>query len=190
VIDTDGFLQERLYAATTLNLNTMRDIAKGHEALRKGRYSVAGASYFLTICIEDQQTGLTDMPVSEKVLAAAKEACCGWEVRTVVVMPDHVHLLVELHSDQTLSHAFRLLKGRTSVVLRQVGLKWQRGYYDHKLRSTDDVFPIFLYIYLNPYRAELLSSGRMWPCYYCAADDWAWFGLLTKQACPYPEWLE
>jgi hypothetical protein len=74
--------------------------------------------------------------------------------------------------------------------LRRSGLKWQDGFYEHRLREAEDVLPVFLYIYLNPYRAGLIPTDQTWPGYYCAPDDWKWFGHQTANAMPQPEWLK
>ena len=108
----------------------------------------------------------------------------------MTVMPDHIHLVGELQPNQELSTAVRTFKGRTSVLLRQNGLHWQRGYYDHRIRTNEDLLPVFLYIFLNPYRAELLAPNQSWLGYYCASSDWEWFGPLTQASCPIPEWLK
>jgi hypothetical protein len=74
-------------------------------------------------------------------------------------------------------------------VLRSEGLRWQRGYFDHRLRPDEDRLPVFLYLYLNPYRAGLLATSDLWSGYYCRPDDWAWFAPLTDEGSPMPEWL-
>src|SRR3954462_6247961 len=63
------------------------------------------------------------------------------------------------------------------------------GFYDHQLRADDDVLAVFRYIYLNPYRAGLLPESETWPGYRCRAEDWNWFGPLTRESAPQPEWL-
>jgi hypothetical protein len=68
-------------------------------------------------------------------------------------------------------------------------LKWQKGFFDHRLRDGEDRLPVFLYIFLNPYRAGLTAQNASSPGYHCAADDWAWFEALTKEGCAFPEWL-
>ena len=104
-------------------------------------------------------------------------------------MPDHEHLLVTLSEDVDLATAVRLYRGRTSVILRTAGLRWQRGYFDHRLRPDEDRLPVFLYLFLNPYRAGLLPDSGKWAGYYCRPDDWVWFAPLTESGCPQPEWL-
>lgn len=147
---------------------------RGHEALRRGRWSCPGAEYFLTFCTKDRRCGLAHpglldvLGVSMQQLSADRV----WSVRTAVIMPDHIHLLVALRSEDTLSEAVRLFKGRSSVVLRGAELQWQRGYFDHRMRDGEDRLPVFRYIYLNPYRAGLVDIGRRWPGYFCADEDW------------------
>ncbi|MFZ5495155.1 MAG: hypothetical protein ACOZE5_07430 [Verrucomicrobiota bacterium] len=55
----------------------------------------------------------------------------------------------------------RLFKGRLTPALRNHGLKWQEGFYDHQIRESEDLLPVFLYIYLNPYRAGLLGEAEV-----------------------------
>ena len=102
----------------------------------------------------------------------------------MVIMHVHLHFLVTLGDDIELPAAIRLFKGRFTPTLRQVGLRWQRAYYDHRLRPEEDSLPVFLYIYLNPYRASLVQANQTWPGYFCAEDDWRWFGQLTTPFLP------
>lgn len=162
---------------------------KGHVALRLGRFSQCGASYFLTICTDQRKPGLAHATLAPKLLECADDPPTGWKLRSIVIMPDHVHLLIELTVVPSLSDSVRLFKGRSSVFLREHGLKWQRGSYDHRLRPTDDLLPVFLYILLNPYRADLLRPTETWQGYYCCADDWTWFKDMTSASSPLPEWL-
>ena len=136
---------------------------KGQKALRRGRHSVDGASYFLTVCTEGRGNGLENPELTTALLNFARSTDNLWISRSVVVMPDHLHLLVELKASINLSDAIRLFKGRTAALLRSHRLKWQRGYFDHCLRVSEDALPIFLYLFLNPYRANLLTIGQAGP---------------------------
>src|SRR5690606_1950925 len=104
------------------------------------------------------------------------------------VVPDHLHLIVEMSDEGDLAGSVRRFKGRTSVVLRKLpAMKWQRGYFDHRLRAGEDLLAVFLYLFLNPYRAGLVAADQSWSSWFCAPDDWAWFGPLTNRSCPLPE---
>ncbi len=164
----------------------------GYSALSGGRYSAAGEQYFLTFNLERPQSGLCETGLLadfERELNSLSEHGL-WHVRTSVIMPDHVHLLVQLRAECALSDTVRLFKGRRAPALRQSGLSWQRSFFDHRLRHGEDAFPVFLYVFLNPYRAGLIPPGKVWPGYYCTADDREWFGALTNAGTPFPEWLE
>lgn len=105
-------------------------------------------------------------------------------------MPDHIHLLVTLGEKRGLSEAVRLFKGPLTPAVRNAQARWQPSFYDHRLRATEDLLPVFLYIFMNPYRANLCPANQGWAGYYCCAEDWAWFGLMTHESCPEPEWLQ
>ena len=73
-----------------------------------------------------------------------------------VIMPNHVHLLLQIHSDSngrsmiapTISTVVRLMKGAVS---KQAGFPiWQKGFYDHVIRNDKDYQEIWNYIEGNP----------------------------------------
>ena len=164
---------------------------RGHEALRQGRWSLPGAEYFLTLCTKNRKHGLAEETTLVAILTEARRLNNEgiWQWRTLVVMPDHVHSLVVVNESTDLTAAVRLFEGRLAPRLRKSDLHWQQAYFDHRMRLTEDCLPVFLYIYLNPYRANLLRQSESWPGYYCADEDWAWFEVLTNESLPLPEWL-
>jgi len=113
-----------------------------------------------------------------------------WSVCTWVVMPDHLHILFTLGAASSLAEVLRLFKGRLTPALRKHHLAWQDGYYKHTMRADEDRLPVLLYIFLNPYRAKLVSPSENWSGYFCSPDDWAWFDPLTDETTPFPSWLE
>jgi REP-associated tyrosine transposase len=167
------------------------DPARGQAALRRGRYSSVGAEYFVTCCTDRRAAGLTDPIVGAKILDAMRAAQVDhvWSVRCAVIMPDHLHLLVELGDRLSLGKSVARLKARTAATLRAGGLIWERGFFDHRLRANDDARDVFLYIFLNPYRAGLCEQNAIWPWYACRPDDWIWFRDYLKADRPQPEWL-
>lgn len=153
-----------------------RDEAKGHAALRRGRVSVAGARYFLTLCTRDRRTELVREVVGGAVLreVMTMEGESLWRVMALTVMPDHLHMLVELGERLTLSKAVSRLKAKTAADLRRVDVVWERGFFDHRLRRDDKVEAIVRYIALNPVRAGLVSE--------CDAAGWRWFRLGEEES--------
>lgn len=117
------------------------------------------------------------------------EAESIWSVRTWAVMPDHVHVLFVLGPTATLEACMRLFKGRLSPALRSHQLSWQDGCFEQRMRADEDRLPVFLYIFLNPYRANLLPTSERWPGSFCAPVDWSWFADVTNSSAPFPTWL-
>ncbi len=93
----------------------MRDLIKGHAALRRGRVSIPNAEYFLTVCTDERRTGLTLCAVATAILAEmhAMDADQTWQVRCAVVMPDHIHLIMILGERLTLGKSIARLKSKT-----------------------------------------------------------------------------
>jgi REP element-mobilizing transposase RayT len=90
-----------------------------------------------------------------------------------VVMPDHLHWLMELRSG-TLAECMSLLKSRSSRLLNRRlerrGALWQHGYHDHAVRSDESLHEKVMYILANPVRAglagtlgEYLHAWCRWP---------------------------
>ncbi|MFH0952754.1 MAG: transposase [Verrucomicrobiota bacterium] len=165
---------------------------KGHSQLRKGRFSLGGASYFLTLCARGQPSDLARDAIFGRLmeLVAALDREQVMSVRAMTLMPDHLHAIVRLGDAAALSDAIRLFKGRASVILRQAEMRWQKGgYYDHRLRAGEPLAPVFRYIFMNPYWAGLCQGGQKWPFFRCCRQDWEWFQHDLNNEMPYPEWL-
>ena len=77
-----------------------------------------------------------------------------------MVMPDHLHWLMEL-GDQNLGKVMQQLKGRTSFQLG--GRLWQERYYDHAVRSDEDIRKLARYIIANPLRKGLVDKIGDYP---------------------------
>lgn len=106
-------------------------------------------------------------------------------------MPDHIHILIILGERLTLGQSIGRLKSKTKVSLLGIAspVAWERDFYDHHVRPDEDRLAIFLYIFLNPYRAGLCATGKRWPWYFCREEDWSSFKDQLDAERPVPEWL-
>ena len=129
--------------------------------LRTGRRSLPGHSYLITLVTSHRR------PIFLNFEYAAS-ACRNFYSPAVlehgttlsfVVMPDHVHWLVELHG--RLSVLVRIYKARVSLEVGR-GI-WQPGYHDHALRRDEDLRRSARYIVANPLRAGLVSDIGQYP---------------------------
>jgi hypothetical protein len=94
-----------------------------------------------------------------------------------------------LGGESELSECIRAFKGPLTPVFRRAGVHWQPGYFEHRMRPDEDRLPVFLYVFLNPYRENLVPPSKQWAGYFCAPEDWNWFAPLTDSDVPFPEWL-
>jgi len=81
------------------------------------------------------------------------------------VMPDHVHILLRPNGSDPIQYV-QTVKGKTTRAywkLGGVGKLWQRGFYDHILRSEESLFRIAQYILVNPVRAGLTDVLGAYP---------------------------
>ena len=117
----------------------------GYQALRKGRFSQEGASFFLTVCTTNRQKVLTEPSVPGAVFDSLMKCDGIFDLVASVVMPDHVHVILRLRED-SLTHAIQVIKSRSAIavnrVLNRKGPVWQPTSFDHKFRKDEDLFPI------------------------------------------------
>jgi putative transposase len=86
-----------------------------------------------------------------------------------VIMPDHVHLLIEVGSEMTVEKAMQLIKGRYSHRLTKefghLGEVWQRGFSEVQVLNRESFAQHRVYIATNPVKAGLVDSPEQYP--YC-----------------------
>jgi putative transposase len=84
-----------------------------------------------------------------------------------VIMPDHIHLFVALPpTGITLSRWIKSLRSVLGKELLRLGFqkpRWQEGFFDHLLRSSESYGEKWEYVRMNPVRAGLCSEPEDWP---------------------------
>ncbi len=111
-----------------------------------------------------------DLPEAARDIAL--EHCVCEHLRScwldsVVIMPNHVHLIAMPYDDCSLEKILMRMKRVSSHrIKKEVGLPemWEREYFDHMLRSDESMRQKSEYICNNPVRAGLVSRS----------DDWRW----------------
>lgn len=131
--------------------------------LLKGRVSIPGQIYHLTICTTDRTPWFLDFRCARIVVQGMRQIHDSHFLNSLawVIMPDHLHWLMQLEEQKTLAELVRLFKGGTARELNRYlnrqGAIWQRGYYDHALRREEDIKQVARYIVANPLRAGLVQ---------------------------------
>jgi putative transposase len=102
-----------------------------------------------------------------------------FELHTIVVMPDHVHLLLTPLSKSDgwpyplpeIMHAVKGVSARKiNILLGRTGPVWQEELFDHLLRSNESLAEKVDYICQNPVRAGVVEREGQYP--------WLWRGKL------------
>jgi len=81
-------------------------------------------------------------------------------------MPDHLHFFVDCGNQVLLSDWMKSLKNSLSKTLKTQGHAaphWQKGFFDHLIRSEISYGQKWDYTQLNPVRADLVSKVDDWP---------------------------
>ena len=137
--------------------------------LLKGRVSLVNHVYHVTTVTENRQPLFADFFCGRLVVAEMRRLEAENAVRSLawVLMPDHLHWLLQLGNRVTLSSLMQKLKGRSSHAIHQHfgdnGAVWQRGFHDHALRREEDLRAIARYIVANPLRRGLANQIGDYP---------------------------
>ena len=138
-----------------------------HPRLKNYDYSQCGC-YHITICVKDRRPilGKIILPespseraslllskqgqVTERYIRNMENVYCGVSLEHYVIMPNHVHILLKLSSDNTtgIPVIVRYLK---RMVTRELGESiWQDSYYDVIVRNDSMFREEWEYIDANP----------------------------------------
>ena len=149
--------------------------SRGSHHLRKGRQSIPGAYYFLITSTFDRRPILANFEVARIIFQTFEWLETQDYIRwiCVMVMPDHIHAVIQLGRDQTLPKVMHSLKIFTArQINKQRGERstvWQEGYYDHGIRKDESLNEMIRYCYENPVRQGLVKQARdylYWRCKY------------------------
>jgi REP element-mobilizing transposase RayT len=83
-----------------------------------------------------------------------------------VIMPDHVHLFVRGADDFQVVPWVGTLKqdlGKQIEPSGAISPIWQRGFFDHVLRTDESYTQKWNYVRDNPVRAGLVANADNWP---------------------------
>jgi putative transposase len=136
---------------------------------RLPHWNLQGFTYFITFRVR----GFSEKPLETPELAALVEESIWfgyghrYRLDAYVIMPDHVHLLIEPLNHWDLSSILKGLKGFTAreinKMLRRKGPFWQDENFDHLIRNDKDWLDKFNYIHLNPVKAGQVEQPQDYP---------------------------
>ncbi len=124
--------------------------------------------FFVTFCAYRRRKVLASQSVHAAFIEFASKAYFenNIAVGRYVIMPDHLHLFVCGPDDFVLGKWVGMLKQcLAKAVEREEGNDpvWQRGFFDHLLRSDESYGQKWNYVRDNPVRAGLVANAEDWP---------------------------
>ncbi len=140
------------------------DRSKPHsQDLRSGRVSLPGHIYHVTTATHQRLPVFSDLHAARLLISALREAQARDDATTLafVVMPDHLHWLMQLGTHGSLAQVIGAVKAATA---HRIGRRiWQDGFHDHALRQEEDITKVARYIVANPLRAGLVERLGDYP---------------------------
>jgi putative transposase len=128
--------------------------------------------YFVTLCVKGRRKALANAKMFDAIKTAIQELR-RWDVLAAVIMPEHVHFIVGPREDRGLSIGdFATdLKRLVRKSLGSQNWEWQRGCFDHLLRSDENLESKWIYVQDNPVRHGLVQRAKDWPYYLDFVND-------------------
>jgi putative transposase len=124
---------------------------------------LSGEVYFITVCTEPRGENQLASPETWQALretALRRESLGYWQVRLLLAMPDHWHALCSFSGTKPMTKVITDLK---SWLAKTQQIRWQRDFFDHRLRTWESADEKRSYILANPVRAKLIEEGQIWP---------------------------
>lgn len=141
----------------------------GNRALRLGRVSLPNHVYLVTTVTHGREPLFTDFAAACATARRFNDPHIQGDARMLawVLMPDHVHWLIQLGETDLLDTVINRLKSASARVanraLRRRGALWARAFHDHTLRAEEDLRRSARYVIANPVRAGLVEHVGDYP---------------------------
>ena len=85
----------------------------------------------------------------------------------LLLMPDHLHAILAFPRDPGMKTTVENWK---KFLAREHGIAWQRDFFDHRLRSSNEETEKRDYILMNPVRKGCCERAEDWPWVYRPND--------------------
>ncbi len=127
----------------------------------------------------DMLHGGVDYLQRRAILGIVREKLMELEARGLIfihafcIMPNHIHLVIDVVGEAKLFEIMRLLKGATArncnKLLGHIGQHfWQYESYDHVVRRGS-LERIIRYVIMNPVKAGMVAQWQDWPGTYLSS---------------------
>jgi REP element-mobilizing transposase RayT len=162
----------------------LREMDKDGKPVRKVRGGIhhppswvgTSATFFITInCAKRGLPQLTKGETPDGIFQSFRfqNERQAWHASVVLLMPDHLHALIGFNWE-TGDGMKETIGNWKRFTARKLGIDWQRDFFDHRIRSDEDLTNKWIYIRENPVRAGVAKSYEEWPHVWRPPDRKGW----------------
>jgi putative transposase len=120
------------------------------------------AMFFITICALNRNENTFCLPEIGQIILDSirwRNEQKIWYCELAVLMPDHVHLVLNFPDETGMPKVIRDWK---SWLAKKHAILWQENYFDHRLRGDEQYGEKALYVLQNPVRAGFVKRPEDW----------------------------
>jgi putative transposase len=141
------------------------------------RAKIDGGTFFFTVTLADRSSNLLvqHIVLLRRAYRSVRDQH-PFETIAICILPDHLHAIWRLpEGDPNFSLRWNLIKGGFSralpniaprspskILKREKGI-WQRRYWEHVIRSDEDLERHISYIHFNPVKHGFVTRVCDWP---------------------------
>jgi putative transposase len=136
-----------------------------HEIHQPPSWVGTSATFFITInCARRGVAQLTEGRIPEEIFQTFRfqNERQAWHASIVLLMPDHLHAMISFDWERG-DGLGQVIQNWKRFTARKLEIVWQRDFFDHRIRSDNDLANKWIYIRENPVRAGLVDTYDAWP---------------------------
>jgi len=130
-----------------------------------------GARHFITMrCFERGTVPFANENTACKIIDSVLcyDTVQKWYLWCVVVMPDHIHFVVTFDMSKGI---MKTIKDWRTYHTRTNGIRFQDGFFEHRIRNDQEFSEKCEYIRMNPVVKGLSITPEDWPYLWCRWTD-------------------
>ena len=119
--------------------------------------------FFITICTrQGNQNQLCHITIAPLILKSAEKyhLTHRWHCSLILLMPDHLQAMIQVPERFKLTQVISSWKG---YLAKNLGIRWHRGFFDHRIRRAASLNEKWNYIEMKPVRAGFVTNPNDWP---------------------------
>ena len=119
--------------------------------------------FFITVCTRPRHLNQLCHPTSAPLVLQSAEnyhLTHHWNCSLILLMPDHLHALIQVPEKYKLTQVIASWKG---YLAKNLGIRWHRGFFDNRIRRSESLNEKWNYIEMNPVRAGFVKKPEEWP---------------------------